>query len=84
VLDGVAYVFIEPPDERDPWLRPGAVTIDAGIGEPAQSLYRSPAPPAGAFRGYFYVGELNAFVRFAAEEARLEWCGDVENRERGA
>jgi hypothetical protein len=80
-LGGVAYFSIDPPDERDPWLRPGPVTIDAGIGEPVRGPFKSPAPPVGSFRGYFYVGELNAFVHFVAAEASLEWRGNVENRD---
>jgi len=80
VLGGVAYLVIEPPDERQSWLRAGAVTIDAGIGEPVQGKWECPVQPPGAFRGYFYVGELNAFMRFAADEASLEWRGQAENR----
>jgi hypothetical protein len=81
-FEGVAYLVMEPPDGRDPWLRGESVTIDAGIGDPADSPFHGLELPAGHFRAYLYLSDLNAFVRLAAQAASIEWTGrEVQKRE---
>lgn len=79
-LRNVAYLAIEPPDTNYPWLKPGAIRTDAGLGSPTQSAYAMPEAPAGSFRAYFYLGALNSFLQVAAERATLNWTGDERCR----
>jgi hypothetical protein len=79
VFERIAYVVVEPPDERSPWLDGTPLTIDAGIGDPVDSPV-IPPQPVGYFRGYFFLGALNAFMRFGAEDATLEWLGEESSR----
>jgi hypothetical protein len=75
-LAQVAYLAIEPPDDREPWLKGESIQIDTGLGIPEASPYAMPIHPAGTFRAYLYLGGLNTFLHVAAEHASLQWTGD--------
>jgi hypothetical protein len=75
ILEKVAFIVIEPPDESYPWLEPGTIRIDVGEGQPRQSSTSIPSAPAGASTSWMYINELNSFLLFAAGDASLEWTG---------
>jgi hypothetical protein len=75
-LADVAYLAIEPPDERQPWLDGESIRIDAGVGQPPKSQYTVPAQPVGSFQAWVYLGELNTFLHVVAKDASLQWAGD--------
>jgi hypothetical protein len=69
-LLGLAYLVVDDPDPRYP-AHAEEVTIDAcgPDGDPD----RSRQVPEGGFAGRFFVTEWNAFIHFAALDARLTW-----------
>jgi hypothetical protein len=72
-LLGVTYLVV---DEPDPQYRAGnhsSLQIDACTADDDPELSRQ--IPAGGFAGRFFVTEWNAFIHFAALEARLTWLG---------
>jgi hypothetical protein len=79
-LDDVAFLVIEPPDVNYPWLKAGALRIDAGEGQPPQSSSTLPVAPAGTRTTWMYLGELNRFLLFSAGSASLEWSGPEVDR----
>lgn len=81
-LSRVAFLVVEPPDTRYDWVKPGRIRVDWGEGSPPKSSCTIPSPPAGSIVTYLYLGELNSFLHFAAEEALLEWTGHEEMQTR--
>jgi hypothetical protein len=79
-LDAVAFLVVEPPDVNYPWLTAGRIKINAGAGQPPQSSSTLPVAPAGTRTTWIYLGELNTFLLFSAENASLEWTGPEVDR----
>jgi hypothetical protein len=79
-FESVGFLVIEPPDTSSPWLKPGRIKIDAGDGQPPQSVSALPNAPAGTSIMWLYLGEVNRFLLFSAGNASLEWTGPEENR----
>jgi hypothetical protein len=78
-LLGVEYCAIDPPDPRYAYREPGPITIDLARSsdDVASRLGHSP----GGFAGRFFVSDWNAFIRFAATDARLHWLAPASKRE---
>jgi len=72
-LLGLAYLTVDAADPRYPSrdLSPVRVGLCGADADPA--LLRQ--VPAGGFSGRFYVEDWNAFIHFAALDARLTWIG---------
>jgi hypothetical protein len=70
-LLGLAYLVLDDPDPRYPGLNRSPVQIDACAADDDATLSRQ--VPPGGFAGRFFVTEWNAFIHFAAFEARLTW-----------
>ena len=70
-LLGLGYLIVEDPDPR---YRPGEkspVQIDScAADDDADRLRRV---PEGGFAGRFFISDWNAYIHFAALEARLTW-----------
>jgi hypothetical protein len=73
-LDGVQYVFVDPPDARYPYRDPDAVQIDV-CGPDPEVVYRYPTPDGG-FAARVYVVAWNAFIHLSAMNAGLTWIED--------
>jgi len=70
-LLGLAYLVVDDPDPRYARSELTRVQIDAcGADDDPE---RSRQVPPGGFAGRFYVTDWNAFIHFAALEARLTW-----------
>jgi hypothetical protein len=67
----VAYLITDEPDPRYPATKGAPVQIDVCGPDDDAELARQ--VPAGGFAGRFFVTEWNAFIHFAAREARLTW-----------
>ena len=72
-LLGVTYLVIDPPDPRYPVADDAPVQIDSCAAD--DDPERSRLVPEGGFAGRFFVTEWNAFIHFAALDARLTWTG---------
>jgi hypothetical protein len=70
-LVGLEYLAIEPPDPRYPYRQCGPIDIDLCQ---ADDELAGPRPHAeGGFAGRMFVSDWNAFIHFAAMDARLHW-----------
>jgi hypothetical protein len=69
-LLGLAYFRCDDP-ERHPGPEASPLQIDACAADDDAELARQ--VPPGGFAGRFFVTEWNAFIHFAALEARLTW-----------
>jgi len=67
----LAYLVTDEPDPRHAASKGARVQIDACGPDDNAELARQ--VPAGGFAGRFFVTEWNAFIHFAAREARLTW-----------
>jgi hypothetical protein len=67
----LAYLVTDEPDPRYPVTKGSRVQIDACGPDDNAELARQ--VPVGGFAGRFFVTEWNAFIHFAAREARLTW-----------
>lgn len=72
-LLGLAYLIADDCDPRYPAGDGLAVRIDICAAD--DDAERSRQVPAGGFAGRFFVTEWNAFIHFAALDARLTWIG---------
>jgi hypothetical protein len=72
-LLGLAYLVLDDPDPRNLVTRRSLVQIDACAAD--DDADRARQVPEGGFAGRFFVTEWNAFIHFAALEARLTWIG---------
>ena len=72
-LLGLAYLVIDVPDPRYPLADGSRVQIDSCAADDDPERRR--LVPEGGFAGRFFVTEWNAFIHFAALEARLTWTG---------
>jgi hypothetical protein len=70
-LLGLAYLIVDDPDPRYATSDLERVQIDAC--GPDDDPDRSRQVPEGGFAGRFFVTEWNAYIHFAALEARLTW-----------
>jgi hypothetical protein len=70
-LLGVAYLVVDDLDPRYPVTTGAPVQIDSCAADDNTELANQ--VPAGGFAGRFFVTEWNAFIHFAAVEARLSW-----------
>jgi hypothetical protein len=70
-LLGLAYFVVDERDLRYPLTGEAPVQIDACAADDNPELARQ--VPRGGFAGRFFVTEWNAFIHFAALEARLTW-----------
>jgi len=72
-LLGLAYLVVDDPNPSYSGVDGSPVQIDAcGAGDDADLARRV---PGGGFAGRFFVTEWNAFIHFAALDARLTWIG---------
>jgi len=70
-LLGLAYLEVDAHHPTYPVGDGAPVRIDAcGADDDPQRL---PQVPQGGFAGRFFVTEWNAFIHFAARDARLTW-----------
>ena len=72
-LLGLAYLVLDDHDTRYPVGEGSPVRIDACPAD--DHPQRSRQVPPGGFAGRFFVTEWNAFIHFAARDARLIWIG---------
>jgi hypothetical protein len=72
-LLGLAYLVIDVPDPGYPVADGSRVQIDSCAAD--DDPERRKLVPEGGFAGRFFVTEWNAFIHFAALEARLTWTG---------
>jgi len=72
-LLGVAYLVIDVLDPRYPVADGSPVQIDSCAADDDPERRR--LVPEGGFAGRFFVTEWNAFIHFAALDARLTWTG---------
>jgi hypothetical protein len=72
-LIGLSYLTIDNRDPGQPPSELAPVQIDACAAD--DDPERARQVPAGGFAGRFFVSEWNAFIHFAALEARLTWIG---------
>ena len=69
----LAYLVLDDPDPRYPAGDGSPLRIDACAAD--DDPQRSLQVPDGGFAGRFFVTEWNAFIHFAALDARLTWIG---------
>jgi hypothetical protein len=69
-LVGLAYLVVDDPDPRYP-ANGLPLQIDSCAADDTLDLARQ--VPQGGFAGRFFITEWNAFIHFAALEARLTW-----------
>ena len=72
-LLGLGYLIVDDRDSRQPPFELAPVQIDACAAD--DDPERARQVPEGGFAGRFFVTEWNAFIHFAALEARLTWLG---------
>ena len=72
-LLGLAYLLLGDTDPRYPVTNQAPVQIEACTADDNAELARQ--VPAGGFAGRFFVTEWDAYIHFAALEARLTWLG---------
>ena len=72
-LLGLAYLLLGDTDPRYPVTNEAPVQIDSCNADDNPDLSRQ--VPEGGFAGRFFVTEWNAFIHFAALDARLIWLG---------
>lgn len=70
-LLGLAYLVLDAEDPRCSLTAPVQIDTCGPDADPE----RSRQVPPGGFAGRFFVTEWNAFIHFAALEARLTWIG---------
>jgi hypothetical protein len=70
-LLGLVYLIVDDPDPRYPAGDGSPLRIDACAADDDPG--RSQQVPDGGFAGRFFVTEWNAFIHFAALDARLTW-----------
>jgi len=78
-LLGVEYCAVDPPDPRYPYREPRPITVD--VAEPDEEMANTLAHSPSGFAGRFFVNDWNAFIHFAATDARLDWLGPTSKRE---
>lgn len=70
-LVGLAYLVADDSDPQYPARDGSVVRIDAcGADDDSERVRQV---PHGGFAGRFFVNEWNAFIHFAALDARLTW-----------
>jgi len=72
-LIGLAYLILDDAQLRSRVIDALPVQVDACAAD--DDLERARQVPQGGFAGRFFVTEWNAFIHFAALEARLTWLG---------
>ena len=72
-LSGLVFCVIDPPDPRYSFDTAGPLTIDSGTGEPDGAPGIHQPVPQDAHLAWIFVSRWNAFIRFAAENATLDW-----------
>ncbi|HEY7375826.1 MAG TPA: hypothetical protein VIF57_26950 [Polyangia bacterium] len=72
-LLGLTYLIVDDPDPRYVEAKEVPMQIDSCAADDNPELARQ--VPQGGFAGRFFVTEWNAFIHFAAVEARLTWLG---------
>jgi len=72
-LLGLGYLIVDGRDHRQADVDLTPVQID--VRDADDDPERARQVPAGGFAGRFFVTEWNAFIHFAALEARLTWLG---------
>jgi len=72
-LLGLAYLVVDPHHPTYPVGDGAPVRVDACAAD--DDPQRTPQVPQGGFAGRFFVTEWNAFIHFAARDARLTWIG---------
>jgi hypothetical protein len=70
-LLGLAYLVVDDRDPRYLLTAPSPLQIDACDADDDPERCRQ--VPHGGFAGRFFVAEWNAFIHFAALDARLTW-----------
>jgi hypothetical protein len=72
-LLGLGYLIVDAREPRYAHVELAPVQIDSCAAD--DDPERARQVPAGGFAGRFFVTEWNAFIHFAALEARLTWLG---------
>jgi len=72
-LLGLAYLVVDAHHPTYPVGDGAPVRVDACAAD--DDPQRAPQVPPGGFAGRFFVTEWNAFIHFAARDARLTWIG---------
>ena len=67
----LAYLVVDVPDPRYPAGDGAPLRVDACAADEDPERLRQ--VPPGGFAGRFFVTEWNAFIHFAAMDARLTW-----------
>ena len=69
----LAYLVVDETDPRYPAGNGDPLRVDACAADDDPERFRQ--VPPGGFAGRFFVTEWNAFIHFAALDARLTWIG---------
>jgi hypothetical protein len=76
-LDGVQYVFVDPPDARYFYRDAYAVQIDLCEPDP-DVVFRYPTPDGG-FAARVFVVAWNTFIHLSVMNAELTWTQPVQS-----
>ena len=75
ILDAL-FIIVDPPGMHCSLKRTSPSRIDCGSGQPSTAPIELPTIPAGYFLHWFFIDDLNAFVRVAARSATFNWLND--------
>jgi|SRR6185295_5664021 len=70
-LLGLEYLAMDPPHPKYPYRKCGEIDID--LCTPDEEVAGPRPHGEGGFAGSFFVSNWNAFIHFAAMDARLHW-----------
>jgi hypothetical protein len=73
VVQGIAFLAIDAPHSASVARTSRSLSIDGGEGQPSTSPVELPPLPRGTFLWWFFVSELNGFIRLAATNATFRW-----------
>ena len=72
-FEGLEYFVVEAPAESDCVMEPFSFSAGNPATEKIQPSVSLPASPEGAFRVYFFLHQLNAFMHICARRVRFEY-----------
>jgi hypothetical protein len=73
VVQGIVLLAIDAPHSAASAWASTALSIDGGEGQPSTSPIELPPLPKDTFLWWFFVNELNSFIRLAATKATFRW-----------
>ena len=77
-LEGIQYIFVDPPDSRYPYRKADSVQID--LCDPDPEVAGRYSTPERGFAARIFVSEWNAFIHLSAMNAGLTWIEPVRSQ----